>query len=195
MQCLSQRCYGESQVCLVSLASNLLALAEAFCSLRTHQHCWQVNVRKVRSFWLLVLKHLKSCCQIRDVNANSNHPPSILEKLPTMVNIGLSSSSINEDEFNEAKLLNKKVRNSSSFNKNLKFKSIQTNTHEIAKGMSFGSTNHIIQKWKRTFLKLVGKHFHKGDCYKKIFNTNIINLRYACTPAQQHKQKQQILQL
>ena len=33
------------------------------------------------------------------VNANSNHPPNILEQLLTMLNICLSSLSINEDEF------------------------------------------------------------------------------------------------
>ena len=33
------------------------------------------------------------------VNDNSNHPPNILDQLPKMVNIGLSSLSINEDEF------------------------------------------------------------------------------------------------
>ena len=33
------------------------------------------------------------------VNDNSNHPPNILDQLPKMVNIGLSSLSINEEEF------------------------------------------------------------------------------------------------
>ena len=38
-------------------------------------------------------------------NANINHPPNILEQLPTMVNIRVSSLSINEDEFRKAKPL------------------------------------------------------------------------------------------
>ena len=45
-------------------------------------------------------------------------------QLHTMVN--LSSSSINEDEFNKAKPLYEKALKSSDFNKNLKFESIQT---------------------------------------------------------------------
>ena len=38
-------------------------------------------------------------------NANINHPRNILEQLPTMVNIRVSSLSINEDEFRKAKPL------------------------------------------------------------------------------------------
>ena len=38
-------------------------------------------------------------------NANINHPPNILEQLPTMVNIRVSSLSINEDQFRKAKPL------------------------------------------------------------------------------------------
>ena len=40
-----------------------------------------------------------------DVNANSNHPPTILKQLSTMVNKRLSLLSINEDEFDKAKPL------------------------------------------------------------------------------------------
>ena len=55
------------------------------------------------------------------VNTNSSHSLNILEQLPTMVNISLSSLSISEDEFNKAKLLYKKALKSSGFNNNLKF--------------------------------------------------------------------------
>ena len=60
------------------------------------------------------------------VNANFNHPPTILTQLPTMVNTRLSSLSINEEEFNKAKPLYKKALKSSDFNKNLKVESTET---------------------------------------------------------------------
>ena len=41
------------------------------------------------------------------VNANSNHPPTILKQLTTMVNTRLSLLTINEDEFDKAKPLYK----------------------------------------------------------------------------------------
>ena len=55
------------------------------------------------------------------VNANSNHPTSILEQLPKTVNI----CPINEEEFNKAKPLHEKALKSSGFNKNLIFESTQ----------------------------------------------------------------------
>ena len=60
------------------------------------------------------------------VNANSNHGPNILEQIPTMVNMRISSLSINEGKFNKAKPLHEKALKSSGLNKNLKFESIQT---------------------------------------------------------------------
>ena len=42
-----------------------------------------------------------------------------------MVNTRLSSLSINQDEFNKAKPLHEKALKNSSFNKNIKFESIQ----------------------------------------------------------------------
>ena len=53
------------------------------------------------------------------INGNSNHPPNILEQLPTMVNILLLSLSTNEDEFNKSKPLYEKGLKNSAFNKNL----------------------------------------------------------------------------
>ena len=60
------------------------------------------------------------------VNANSNHPPTILQQLPTMINTQLSTLSINEEEFNKAKPLYETALKNSGFNRNLKFQSIQT---------------------------------------------------------------------
>ena len=57
------------------------------------------------------------------VNSNSNHPSIMLKQLPKMVS--LSSSSINEDEFNKRKPLYEKALKNSGFDKNLKFESIQ----------------------------------------------------------------------
>ena len=43
------------------------------------------------------------------VNVNSNHPPTVLKQLPTMVNTRLSSLSINKDEFKTAKRLDERL--------------------------------------------------------------------------------------
>ena len=119
-------------------------------------------------------------------NVNSNHPPNIFEQLPTMLNIRLSSLSINEDESNKAKPLYGKALKSSGFNKNLKFESIHTKLSRNTKRKvvwfnppynAEGKTNI-----SKDFLKLIRKRFHKRHCYKKIRNTNTIKLSYSCTP-------------
>ena len=37
------------------------------------------------------------------VNANSNHPPSVLKQIPLMISNRLSNNSINQEEFDKAK--------------------------------------------------------------------------------------------
>ena len=75
------------------------------------------------------------------VNANFNHPRTILTQLPTMMNTRLSSLSINEEEFNKAKPLYKKALKSSGFNKNLKVESTETTLSQNDKEKWFGSFN------------------------------------------------------
>ena len=120
------------------------------------------------------------------VNASSNHSPSILEQLPTMVNICHSPLSINEDEFNKAKYLYEKALKSSGFNRNLKFESIQRKPSRKRKRKVVWFNPPYKAEVKtnigKAFWKLTRKHFHKCHPSKKIFNTNTIKLSYLCTP-------------
>ena len=105
------------------------------------------------------------------VNASSNHPPNILEQVPTMVNTRLSSLPINEDEFNKAKPLYEKSRKSSGFYKNLKLESIQKklSRNRKRKVVWFNPPYNAEVKTNigKVFLKLVRKHFYKRHRYKK----------------------------
>ena len=118
------------------------------------------------------------------VNANSNQPPDILEQLPSMVNIRLSSLFVNEDEFNKAKPLYEKVLKSSGLKRNLKFESIQTkpSRNRKRKVVWFNPPyNEEVKTYTgKVFLKIVEKYFHKRHRFKKIFNTYIIKLSYSC---------------
>ena len=120
------------------------------------------------------------------VNANSNHPPTILKQLPTMVNTRLSLLSINEDEFDKAKPLYENALKSSGFNKYLKFENTQTTRlrNRSRKLIWFNPPYNAEVKTNsgKIFLKLVKEHFHKRHHYRKIFNTNTIKLNYSCTP-------------
>ena len=120
------------------------------------------------------------------VIANSNHPPTILKQLPTMVNTRLSLLSINEDEFDKAKPLYENALKSSSFHKCLKFENTQTTRlrNRSRKVIWFNPPYNAEVKTNigKIFLKLAKKHFHKRHCYRKIFNTNTIKLSYSSTP-------------
>ena len=120
------------------------------------------------------------------VNANSNHPPTILKQLPTMINTRLSTLSINEEEFNKAKPLYETALKNSGFNGNLKFQNIQTtrSRNRLRKVIWFNPPYNVEVKTNigKIFLKLVRKHFHKRHPYRKIFNSNTIKLSYSCTP-------------
>ena len=102
------------------------------------------------------------------------------------MNIRFSPLSINEDELNKAKPLYEKALKSSSFNKNLKFESIQEKPSQNRKRkvVWFNPPYNAEVKTNigQVFLKLVRKHFYKRHRYKKIFNTNTIKLSYSCTP-------------
>ena len=102
-----------------------------------------------------------------------------------MLNIRLSSLSINEDEFNKAKPLYEKALKSSGFNKNLKFESIQTKPSQNSKRKTIWFNPPYNAEVKtnivKVFLKLVRKYFHKWHRYQKIFYTNTIKLSYSCT--------------
>ena len=120
------------------------------------------------------------------VNANSNHPPTILKQLPTMVNTRLSLLSINEYEFDKAEPLYENALKSSGFNKCLKFGNTQTtrlrNRSRRVIWFNPPYNAEVETNIVKIFLKLVKKHFHKRHRYRKIFNTNTIKLSYSCTP-------------
>ena len=108
--------------------------------------------------------------------------PNILQQLSTMVKICLSSLCINEDEFNKAKPLYEEILNSSRFNRNLKFENIKTKPLRNRKRFNPIYNADVQTNIGKVFLKLVVKHFHKRQPYKKIFNINTIKLSYSCTP-------------
>ena len=103
-----------------------------------------------------------------------------------MVNIRLTSLYINEDEFNKTKHLYENALKSSGFNKNLKFKNIQTKSsrNRKRKVVWFNPPSNAQMKTSisKVFFKVVRKHFHRRHHYKKIFNTNTIKLSYSCSP-------------
>ena len=55
------------------------------------------------------------------IHSESNHPPSIIKQLPSMINKRISNLSCNEHDFNKAKPLYESALRSSGFNYSMKF--------------------------------------------------------------------------
>ena len=103
-----------------------------------------------------------------------------------MINTRLSTLSINGEEFNKAKPLYETALKNTGFNGNLKFQSIHTtrSRNRLRKVIWFNPPYNVEVKTNigKIFLKLVRKHFHKRNPYRKIFYNNAIKLSYSCTP-------------
>ena len=114
------------------------------------------------------------------IHSESNHPPSIIKQLPSMINKHISNLSCNKHEFYKAKPLYESALKSSGFNCNMKFKALveKARRSRNRKVIWFnppyslnGNTNI-----GKAFQKLVRKHFPRSHKLSKIFNLNTIRI-------------------
>ena len=120
------------------------------------------------------------------INANSNHPPSIIKELPTMINKRLTDHSIDKAEFDKAKPTYENALAASGFNVSLSYEKESQNKQKRTRSRKIIWFNPPYNKQVktdigRTFLKLVKKHFPKTHRLHKIFNRSTIKVSYCCT--------------
>ena len=125
---------------------------------------------------------------IRHISIYSNHPHSILQNLPSMIEKRISDLSSNRKIFKESKEIYEKALNASGFNKELKFKPT------IAKGKRKRSRKRDIIWYTPPFsinvktriggslFDTLNKHFPKGSELHKLFNKNTIKISYSYLP-------------
>lgn len=121
------------------------------------------------------------------INANSNHPPTILKQLPKMINKRISGLSSNEEEFNKAKNIYEDALLQSGFEPKLTYEPNQDNSKKRKRCRNIiwfnpPYNNQVKTEIGKHFLKLVRKHFTKRNRLHKIFNTNTIKISYSCSP-------------
>ena len=114
------------------------------------------------------------------IHSESNHPPSIIKQLPSMINKRISNLSCNEHEFNKAKPLYESALKSSEFNCSMKFEAPVENArrNRNRKVIWFNPPYSLNVKTNisKVFRKLVRKHFPKSHKLSKIFNLNTIKI-------------------
>ena len=118
------------------------------------------------------------------INVHSNHPPTIIQQLPEMINKRISDISCDREEFDNAKGVYEAALRESGYNPAMTYQPQQQNPPRNRNRKVIWFNPPFSQSIKtnigKSFLKLIKKHFTKQHRYHKIFNTNTLKLSYCC---------------
>lgn len=122
----------------------------------------------------------------RYINANSNHPPSIIKQIPKSISKRISNNSQNENIFQKASPFYNNSLNKCGYTEKLTY----CTDENQANGRKNRKRNiiwynppyskNVKSNIGKQFLKLVNKHFDKNHKYHKIFNKNNVKISYSC---------------
>ncbi|MCP3850980.1 MAG: hypothetical protein GY694_12190, partial [Gammaproteobacteria bacterium] len=128
------------------------------------------------------------------VHKQSNHPPNIIKRIPTIINQRLSKLSCCEEDFNNCKEQYQEALKKSGHNTELKFTKEEENQHTEENRNRQKKRKRKITWFNppyaanlktnigKHFLALIDKHFNSSNPLHKIFNRKTIKLSYSCTP-------------
>jgi len=124
------------------------------------------------------------------VHKESNHPPSILKKIPESINRRLCDISINETIFNNAIPQYQDALAKSGYDYQLKYKNYSNNTNTSIKPTRQRRviwynppySRNVKTKIGSIFLRLIKDIFHTKNPLHKILNKNTLKLSYSCCP-------------
>ena len=119
------------------------------------------------------------------IHKHSNHPPSILRRLPAFINKRISTLSSDKQVFDDAVQTYQNSLGHSSFSHKLEYmphvtqqprKNRQRNIIWFNPPFSKNVKTNIA----RSFLKLIDTHFPIGNKLHKIFNRNTVKVSFSC---------------
>ena len=122
----------------------------------------------------------------RYIHIGSNHPKSIQDQLPKMINERLVNLSSSESVFNECKSQYQDVLNEAGYRENLKHRTEEQKPGKKNRSRNILWFNPPYSQSVNTnigakFLAFIDKHF--GKCYlKTYFNRKTVKLSYSCMP-------------
>ena len=126
------------------------------------------------------------------INHNSNHPPTILSRLPQTISKRISSLSSNYKLFSRAAPMYNAALENASYTERVNYCSrINENKPSRNRKRNIIWYNPPCNKCVSTnigcmFLNLLDKHFNKEHKLNKIFNQNRIKLSHSCTRNIEH---------
>ena len=124
--------------------------------------------------------------ELHYVNAESNHPPSILKQIPISIENRLSNNSASKEIFEEAKPQYEKALENCGYKKTkLTFSNTSKNKEKRNRSRKIIWFNppysqNVQTNIGRTFLNLIAKHFGRNKKLQKLFNKNTIKVSYSC---------------
>ena len=126
----------------------------------------------------------------RYINAKSNHPPTIIQKIPHSIQTRISRNSSNKDIFdNNSNIFNEALLKSGFINTKIKFdvNVEKPNSNEAKRKRNRNIiwftppfNVQVVTNIGRTFLHLIRKHFPKTNELNKIFDKNKMKVGYSC---------------
>ena len=124
------------------------------------------------------------------INTQSNHPPNIIKRIPSMISERISKISSNKEVFDRAAPFYNNALYTSGYKSNISYQEPQTNrTTNTARSRprniiwfnppySMNVKTNVAKK----FLTLLDKCFPKSHKFHKLFNRNNVKVSYSCLP-------------
>ena len=118
------------------------------------------------------------------INTQSNHPPHIIKRIPSMISDRISNISSSKNVFERAAPLYNDALRASGFTETLKFnkKASKTNKSRSRNIIWFNPPYSINVRTNvaRKFLQIVSKNFPRRHRLHKLFNSNNLKVSYSC---------------
>ena len=120
------------------------------------------------------------------INANSNHPPSVIRQIPASISTRISGLSCDSDEFNKTSQVYNDALKSSGYKEKIRYDQNQNQRNQRNRPRNIIWFNppfsqNVETNVAKSFLQLVDKHFPRSHKLHKIFNRNNLKVSYSCT--------------
>ena len=120
------------------------------------------------------------------INSQSNHPPHIIERIPSMIEDRINNISSSKKIFNRSAPIYNDALKASGFKETIKFK-VKTEKPKRVRNRNITWFNppfsmNVRTKVVKKFLNIVSKNFPKTHRLHKIFNRNTLKVSYSCMP-------------
>ena len=124
--------------------------------------------------------------QLLYINKQSNHPPTIIKQIPSMVRKKISDISCTKECFNKAAPAYNNALKFSGFNENIQFTLTppqpRTNRNRTIIWFNPSYSVNVKTNIGRIILRPIDKHFRRHHKYRKLLNRNNIKISYSCMP-------------